>query len=539
MEDGFALDMECPCKIGPYLSPVRHAPTILLVVFAALALSFPLADTDIWWHLAAGRAMIEASSWLRADPFCLSSIGMPWIDLHWGFQLLAWASHRIAGDVGLLVLRIALVATTVAVALRARVAWITIALAIVILFSMRTFLDLRPLLVTLLALALLWNLLERNPSIATLAGTIVLQIVLANTQGLFALGPLFALAAATGFWIEGRLRNARAALLLTLLMVAASLLNPWGLHAFGLAGKVASRIVPSATNLFSTEIPENLPLHLWIAQQPSRILPLAWILLGTIVFWRRGPGMPGRLLLLAGTLVLAFMAVRNLPIAALAILLSVAPRPIGPRSLAPVLTSVLAGALAAHLLLERRWNDPSSFVAPLRLPSERTLALLADAPGPVFHEIRAGGWLTWKIPDRGACWCDTRLVLHDAAFVADYLDVVAHPSRFETWSRERGFRFALVPVAEMPYMDDLAATLFASPSWKLVDCDGAWALFARSEAPLPAIDWTRPSGRIEIERRLRERFSDNFRLADFARTRLEYALAAAAIEASRPTRNPR
>jgi len=512
---------------------VRHAPTIVLVCFAALALSFPLSDTDIWWHLAAGRSMVGSVSWLRSDPFCTSSLGEPWIDLHWGFQLLVFAWERLGGESALVALRIVLVVAALWTALRGRMGWGPAVVAVLVVFQTRTFLDLRPLLVSLVVLALLWVLLDAKPSRATAAGALVLQIALANMQGLFLLGPLFASASGIGAALEGRRRVATSHLALAVGLLAASLANPWGWHAFDLAGKVALRIVPSATNPFSSEIPENLPLHLWIGQDPSRMLLLAWIGLSAWLFRRRGTGSAGRILLLAGTGALACMAVRNLPLLGIALLLSVEPgRPRFPR-IAAVAGIAFPLVLAVPLLLERRWNDPSTPVAPFRLPSQRLLSAIGHEPGRVFHEIRVGGWLSWKLPNRTACWCDTRLVLHDASFVADYLDVLARPERFDAWSRERDFRFALLPTAEMPHASPLAAALFASPSWALVDFDGAWALFARADGSTRGIDWRVPEGRAVLEASMRERLGDNPRLERIATARLHEILDHAA-ERSRP-----
>lgn len=511
-------------KIGPYLSSVRHAPTIVVVCFAALALSFPLSDTDIWWHLSSARAMLESLSWLRSDPFCTSSLGDPWTDLHWGFQILAFAWWRLGGDTALVALRVVLVVAAVWIALRGRMGWGPAIVAILIVFQMRTFLDLRPLLVSLVALAALWRLLEGAPSALRWTGAILLQIALANTQGLFLLGPLFALASGCGALLERRKHVAVPHLASAATLVAASLANPWGWNAFDLATRVAGRIVPSASNLFSKEIPENLPLHQWIPAHPGGAIVLAWIAVFAWISLRPGPGWAARALLLAGTGLLACMAVRNLPLFGLAVLLSVENRPVRIPWMLPVCGILVPGLLAAPLLLERRWDDPSSAAAPLRLPDSTTLSLVEREPGPIFHEIRAGGWLSWNLPGRNTCWCDTRLVLHDAAFVADYLDVLRRPDRFEEWSRERGFRFALLPVHEMPDAHPLVVHLLASGSWKLVDCDGAWALFARPDASVPAVDWKDAEGRSRIASRIRERLGDNSRLERLATRSIEALL---------------
>ena len=54
----------------------------------------PIADGDIYWHLAAGAEMWRRHDLLRADPFTVSAAGRAWIDVHWLFQLAAAAIHR-------------------------------------------------------------------------------------------------------------------------------------------------------------------------------------------------------------------------------------------------------------------------------------------------------------------------------------------------------------------------------------------------------------------------------------------------------------
>src|SRR5687767_10958892 len=60
----------------------RLAGLVLILLAGAAALT-PVADSDIWWHLAAGREMIARRGFLWVDPFSLGARGRPWIDLHW------------------------------------------------------------------------------------------------------------------------------------------------------------------------------------------------------------------------------------------------------------------------------------------------------------------------------------------------------------------------------------------------------------------------------------------------------------------------
>jgi len=496
---------------------VRHAPLLLLTLFAVVALSFPLSDTDLWWHLAAGRSMIESRSWLRVDPFCASSAGTPWIDLHWGFQMLVLGLHRLGGDGLLVATRIGLVLAAWLVALRGRLAWDTAALACLLVFATRLLLDLRPLLVTIPCLVLLWTLLEESElETLPLLGCLGLQCVLANVQGLFLLGPLACAASAAGRWLEHDRPGALRRLALVAGLLAASLANPYGIHAFDLARLVASRIVPSAGNLFSREIPENLPLFSWILQEPGRALPLAWAGFGTALLWRGGTGSRSRALLLAGAALLAMLAIRNLPLLAVASLICVAPRPWTSTWMPAAVAVSAAATLSIAPLRERRWNLPDSWIAPLQRPSDATFAILRASPGAVFHELRVGGWLSWILDRPGSCWADTRLVLHDAAFVRAYLDALDRPDRFDSSAATRKFRYVLLPVASWPRDRPLLVHLLRSPSWRLREGDGAWALLERRDASADAPADSAPLH--EVDDRIASRFRANPRLEAFVRS---------------------
>lgn len=499
---------------------MRALPILLLAVFVGATFTWPLSDTDLWWHLSAGREMIDRLAWLRADPFCLSSLGTAWTDLHWGFQLLVFALHRAGGETVLVGARALLVGATAALALRGRLSWDTLVVAGLVLAGSRLFLDLRPLLVTLLCLAALWTFsLERRLGLRSVAVGLLAQVALVNTQGLFLLGPLFALISAAGHLGEGDPDGARGRAWLAAGLVGVSVVNPWGFDAFSLAVRVANRILPGGDAVFAREIPENAALWTWLREAPLRALPWIWALVVSTFLFRRGPGSLGRGLLIACCAALSLLAVRNLPLLALAVLLSIGPRT-WPLPRAPAIGApLLLGLLALPSLLERRWNLRGVAVAPAHFPGPAALAVLARAPSPVFHELRIGGWLSWNLPSRNVCWADTRLVLHDAAFVRAYLDVLDDPSRFQAWSDRQGFRLAAIPVVAWPRFHGLLVHLLRSERWRLVDGDGAWALFALADPDagtppaLPGMDTA------SIERALHARFGSNPPLEAFVRGR--------------------
>ena len=84
--------------------------TALCVAVLAWTVCFPLTNTDIWWHLSAGRWILEQGRIPRVDPFAAGTAGTPWIDLHWLFQVAALGVHRLGGVAGLVLTKVALVA---------------------------------------------------------------------------------------------------------------------------------------------------------------------------------------------------------------------------------------------------------------------------------------------------------------------------------------------------------------------------------------------------------------------------------------------
>lgn len=508
-------------NVRPYLCQVRFLPVFFLVVFAGLVFSYPISDTDIWWHLAAGREIWRSGSVPRFDPFCRSSLGIPWTDLHWGFQIAAWKAWGLCGAWGLVFGRVVFAIALPLVALGKRLSWKTGALAGIGLWISRDFLDLRPLLVTLLVLACMQRILS-SPSWWSrrgFVGALLLQVVLVNTQGLFLLGPLLVAGLALGRALERRRAESIRLGILCACLVAASCANPWGLDAFRLADLVAGRILPHAGNLFSSEIPENAPLWRWVAQDWIRSIPLVWIGAGLVLFWRRGDSGCGRLVLLLGTAILACIAVRNAPLLAMQALFcieeregSVAGRRLG------IFAVIYCAALALFSLHQRKWDIPSDPVAPLRLPAPAAVAEISASDKPSFHELRAGGWINWLSPGRTTCWADTRLVLHDAPFVAKYLELTDHPERFQAFADESGFGHVLLPIFEFPRFRELSRSLLRSDEWDLVHCDGAWALFRRRPPGLVAgraIDFLEASDAAAL------RFGTNPRLERAVRRNLE------------------
>jgi hypothetical protein len=486
---------------------------------AALA---PVADGDLYWHLAAGRQMALTHALLRVDPFSVSAAGRAWPDVHWLFQLGVYAVHTLGGLRALVLVKSLFVAASalvlcLSVPRRARPVFVPAFLAAVVLS--RHLLLMRPVVVTLLVLAIYLLQLEqyrRQRRAALLAPLPVLQVLWTNVQGLFALGPAIIGAYAVGalltaafghhsafpFPREGGSRTAAFARAKTLsvtalVTLAASLLTPFGMRGFALPARLLGRLLPSAGNVFSANVAENVPPFVLERSTPAEVWHFKWFLaalaLSVFLGARRLP--LSHLLLLAGFVALALLGNRNV-----ALLYFVAPAVVAggvapslhwaARALRGTRAAVLArlgtpAAVAAVLLLAgvAAAREPSlAEPAPFRFPTHGA-ELIAKLPrgGDVFSADHQGGYLIWTLYPRFRPYMDTRLILRTAAEYEEYLGVVDHPERFDSFQHRYGFSAVVLPVAYPDRYMGLVRHLYASRDFKLAYTDGEEVLFLHRE----------------------------------------------------------
>lgn len=75
----------------------------ILLLWSFLVSCFPMRNMDIWWHLRTGQLILERGTVPYFDWFTFVDSERPWIDLHWGFQVLVTWLYRWGG-VDLLIL---------------------------------------------------------------------------------------------------------------------------------------------------------------------------------------------------------------------------------------------------------------------------------------------------------------------------------------------------------------------------------------------------------------------------------------------------
>ncbi len=201
-----------------------------------LAVAGPVATEDVFWHMAAGRVLLEHGGRPAGDPFSFTAPDVPWTLQEWLFHVVAAAAHAVGGPTGLRVLGTALwLAAFGALAWGIRRALPDPALALaagglaVVLLRHRV--QIRPEAVTVLALGLLLPRLlatDAPPSprgrLALLAAGVALWT---NVHAVALVAPVLLALAAAGAALSGARGQAlRADLAAAGLAAAATLATP-------------------------------------------------------------------------------------------------------------------------------------------------------------------------------------------------------------------------------------------------------------------------------------------------------------------------
>ncbi len=481
-------------------------PLILYALAWSLAAWFPLTDADIWWHLASAREMLLQKSLLHSDPFTFTAEGAPWTNIHSLYQLIIYGIYSLGGAGALVVFHSLCYGAGAALWNREapRSPWLL--LFIPLLWAVQFLLMARPLAWTLLLLALQFRVYHAPWRRAVRLGVLVfLQVLLANSQGLFLLGPILIFLYAVRERKPFR-QNIFGFTALTL----ASAIHPEGFRVLIYPWKLLLRLSPG--NLFASRMSENISpwKALFGSGNLMEFFQAAALLIFTVLFvcfigrkrseWRTS-------LLILPWLILAWLAGRNIPVLfMIALPLLAAKLPEWPHSFGKYLSYLLFAAL--FIAQWQWWRVNNAPVAPFRTP-ENAARFLENHPVQntrLFSEIRYGSYLAWRLPGVKT-FVDGRLILRDAEFFSHYLSLEQKPENFETLPMRNTFDFALIPAAYPEMFHALAGYLAASPGWRLVYFDETAWLFARPETALEDLR-TRPEVRdsayLEFQTRMKD-----------------------------------
>ncbi len=484
-----------------------------LVVCIALLAVFTMAvrisaDTDTWWHLGAGRWMVENRQILTADPFSLTRGGQAWTNPGWLSQLLLYGTHRAAGLPGLNLL------TALMVTLAFACAWplmdgpglLRAFVLVAVATASGVYWSARPQIISFALSGACLLLLEKGRADRRLLWMLPVGLALwANLHGGFVIGLFLIGIHLAGEVLEGvadrlgkgeawgaiwaqRKRSLLTLASLLAVSTAAVSLNPYGPRLLGYPLQTLS-IGTLQTSINEWQSPDFHSVD---------SLPFLALLLGAMLMLAISPRpKTGREIVLFATLAgLGLVARRNIALFALGV--------------APLLARH-AWAILASLELGRRFESKPVRAGVARIVNLIVLALLvvaaagkmieplsaarnqqalqeqqplgalaalkaAQLPGPLFNSYTWGGYLIWDVWPAYLTFVDGRTDLFADGVLTEYLTVWNAGDGWEQILRAYGIRLALIE-PEAPLADELM-----SAGWVLVYSDQQAVLLA---APSP------------------------------------------------------
>ncbi|MCB9377274.1 MAG: hypothetical protein H6511_00730 [Holophagales bacterium] len=396
---------------------------------------FPIFQSDLFWHLASGRWILERLAMPRVDPFRFTSGGASWVDHEWLFQVLVRGAERLGGLDALVLLRAgALALFALVLHLAARRSGLGAGLAALVAIGstlgVRPRFLVRPEIFTLFAIVALLALLERatassGPATRRFAPAVALTLVWVQLHGEALLGPGLAFLFLLGAARERRL-GWRTVFGVPALLGVALLANPYGWRLvevpFGIAGALRDLSAQNPEWMSAFEAPQpylfggmavvatlaiaaRLETGRWPA--PERGLPTAALALVALTGVRHQALFYAAAAPFAASCLACLRAVRELD-----------PRTERRLALAALALAGLAAAWCvappeSGLLRARHGGLAWGFgLAPGRFP-ERAAGEIERHPdlGPLYNELVHGGYLLWRLYPPRRVFVDGRMEL--------------------------------------------------------------------------------------------------------------------------------
>jgi hypothetical protein len=400
----------------------RGAQAVLLSLLYSLPAIWVLrslsavTDPDIWWHLAAGKWILQHKAIPRTDPFSAYAMGKSWEAYSWAFEApAAWLVTHL-GLVGLLLLHCVLV-TAVIIALHRLIAssvgdfTISVLLTFAAAYAMSNLFTPRPWLVTILFFILELHIIlqvRESRNYRQLAWLPLIFCAWANLHVQFVYGLfLLMLVAVDGWWrwwsTRCDLLQRRARNLWTLTVIgcfAATLLNPYFARIYRVAYQLGT--MPKVLNLISELGP--IPFRFL----PDYLLLLVGLFAIAALVWRREVRpFPWAVLLWA--IIFSFRSRRDLWLLAIVGMVTIAASLRGEASVSKLRHSILqlcAVTIGTVLLIgacyrvfglsSDKLQQQIAAVFPtgaVDFVKEKRLV------GPLFNDYGWGGYLIWSLPE--------------------------------------------------------------------------------------------------------------------------------------------
>lgn len=513
------------------------------VTLAAVLAFRRIDDFDTWWHLAAGRWIVEHGAVPATDTLSHTARSHTWINLGWAYDIGIYLLHSLGGPALLCVA--AAFCFTLAVWLllrlvtphlgRAGGAFLILLVVLVIQdrFTVRPEMISFPLLVGLLSVLEFGRTREGRG----LWLLVPLMVVWVNVHGLFIIG-VFAIVCA---YVQA---PSRRLALWGLAAAAAVIINPFGLSGVLLPFKLftlidkASPALQAIAEFRSPFASDAVGLGILTYK-----LVLIFGSISVVAAFVLNPRerRVGDVAFFVGLAALSLIARRNTALFALgaspfiarsiATVASKLPEAVSNalKRFAPygatavIFVSLALGTTVVTGAFYRFDRQPREFGAgvlegsfPIRAAA---FARAAKLPPKLYNDVAAGGYLAWDDPFGSGVFIDGRLEVYDMAFFSDYVAAMYDPVRFEAEADRFGIQ-TIILFHRWENRRLLLERLVHGGVWSLVYADEVAAVFVKArgneqalqraaamndtsnqatrewlDRPVP--EWGYPAGRVE------------------------------------------
>lgn len=475
---------------------VQRALWVLPFLLAAAFSLKSFREPDLWWQIRTGQWILEKGRVPRADPFSFTHYGQDWINIKWGFEVIAAWIANLAGPESVFILQVLVSMLIMGLLLRflrrlgLKEATNWFVLGLLFLFGTEYRMIGRPEmfshLFSLLFVYLLWSYREDpKKGFAFLLPLIPLQILWTNLHEAYGMGPVILVLFTLGTLAERRFRPDRTTGLLGLLTlgtVLAMAINPRGLALLWRPFNIFNQV---QENKYTTELSAVWDADFWTKESWFFV-----ILLALLAWWLRSAASrqmlrekfgAGYLFVALAFVGLGFTANRNLvfPILLLMPVLFVsasAYRLSGSRFSIPFL---VLGLLAYMYVVSDRYYrhfrprdhyglQTLSINNPIGAAEHLKARGLERSTG--FTDYLTSSYLLWKLQPYFRSYIDLRdLDVFPAGFFGNYLNLLNDPEAFHRLDLKKNFRYVVLYRQSAPrlhaylYNDSVYACTYVDP----------------------------------------------------------------------------
>ena len=144
------------------------SPALVFFCLLVWVCAHAMPSPDLWWQLCGGREVVVLGRWPPSvDLYSFTAEGRPWLNHEWLAEVIMFLVHGAWGVGGLHVAKVVMVACTYVLLAHVATRWVRrewvvwVACGVALCNAeWRSFLDVRPYLVTYLGLALAWRVGE-------------------------------------------------------------------------------------------------------------------------------------------------------------------------------------------------------------------------------------------------------------------------------------------------------------------------------------------------------------------------------------------